>query len=137
MNKRIALAAAVVALTSGCASDDWTRADTLAELSWQTLNVIDAKQTADIQYYPTLVEVDPLSRKVLGRNPGTAETYQLLATYAISHYVISRSLPPRWRKYWHVGTITSKALVVDSNRENRKQAKEPLVIPPIIVGDFN
>ena len=42
--KKLAILA-VVASLQGCASSDWTRADTVAEVSWQVLNVVDAIQT--------------------------------------------------------------------------------------------
>ncbi len=112
-----ALACYVVLMLAGCASQDWSRADTVAELSWQALNIVDARQTAEIHETPGIRETDPLTRRILGRQPDPSETYQLMATYAVSHYVISRSLPPRWRKYWHAATLAPKAAVVYDNHK--------------------
>lgn len=75
----------LIFLMSGCVStDEWTKGDTRAEIAWQVMNVIDGKQTMDIQNHPNLVEGDPLSRSLLGPNPSTQDTIMIFATYGIS-----------------------------------------------------
>ena len=140
--KRLALAASVVALMSGCASDDWTRSDTAAELTWQALNVIDGYQTARFYKDPLAREGNPLSRLIISERPSEAEAWQLAAGYAISHYLISRSLPPKWRRWWQGGTLFEKSHAVYNNdrlrRERKKLAREsespPRLMSVIAVG---
>lgn len=107
---------ALLFLLTGCASD-WTRTDTFNEVTWQVLNVVDAKQTANIQHHPGVYEADPLSRKLLGLHPSTSGSYQVMATYALSHYLISAALPPRYRKWWFAGTGAYKAAIVYENHK--------------------
>lgn len=116
--KNIALVLTLLML-SGCAvlasPNDWTRTDTVAEIAWQTMNVVDYGQTKDIQRHPNLVEVNWLSRRVLGPNPGTRETFQLLLTYALGHYLVSKYLPVKWRPYWHGSSLAGKYITIKSN----------------------
>lgn len=115
--KRTTLVILAVAVLSGCASDDWTRGDTVAELTWQAMNVVDAKQTANIHRTPNVHEANWLSQSLVGRQPSSSDAYQLAATYAVSHFAISRMLPPRWRKYWHIGMLVPKAVVIHNNAQ--------------------
>ena len=91
--------ALLVLLMSGCATD-WTRADTNRQLLLTGLMAVDAYQTTRIQYDPGLIEGVPLTRSVLGSNPSTAPTYQYFAELALSHYLIARVLPAKWRPYY-------------------------------------
>ncbi len=115
---------AVVVLTvalQGCAvlapPDDWSESDTKYEMMWQFMNVIDARQTAHIQDTPGVYERDWMTRPLIGSQPSTSDTYQLMATYALSHYLISKYIPKRFRPYWHGGTIVGKYLVIQENKE--------------------
>ena len=104
----------LVSVLAGCASDDWTSRDTLAEITWQSLNVIDAHQTAHITRNG-LMEVDPLTVRIIGQYPSSSDAYQLMLVYSIGHYLISRNLPAKYRKWWHIGTVAPKATVVFNN----------------------
>lgn len=92
---------AAAAVLSGCAhSDEWTRRDTALQLAYTGVVIADAIQTADIQNYPDIQEAGWLAGKALGRNPDTSDTVLYFGTLAISHWMISRALPSKWRPYW-------------------------------------
>jgi hypothetical protein len=74
-------------------------------------------QTANIHSTDNVYEVNPLSLALVGQNPSSSDAYQLMATYAVSHYAISRTLPKKWRRYWHAGMIGAKAGTVIRNHE--------------------
>ena len=113
---------ALLLFLQGCAvlapPDDWTRGDTAAEIAWQAMNFVDYRQTVDIQRHPNLIEVNWLSQAVLGRNPGTSETAQLMVAYALGHYLVSKYLPVNARPYWHVIMITGKGVTIRNNHSN-------------------
>lgn len=98
---------ALLALT-GCSAlapkEDWTSADTRRELAFQGLNVVDALQTARIRDIPGLSEYSPLTAAVIGRQPKPEDVAWYFTTQAVSHYLISRALPARWRRWWQGGT---------------------------------
>ena len=100
----------VVLVISGCSGGPLSRADTNRCWAITGLMAIDAYQTTKIQYEPDLVEVGPLARSVLGRNPSTAETYQYFTTLAISQCVITRLLPENFRPYYQ-GAVAIDHLV--------------------------
>ncbi len=114
LHLRIAAIAIAVAGASGCASDNWTRADTRRELAYIAVSTIDAVQTSQIRHSP-YEEVDPLGRAVLGAKPSVADTAVYFVSLQMSHYLISRALPPKWRKYWQYATITTGSAYVISN----------------------
>jgi hypothetical protein len=106
---------AVIAMT-GCAhSEPWTKQDTVLQSIYTALVIIDAGQTADIQYYPNYKEGNPIAQHVLGDQPSTSSTYQWMATMAISHYFISRALPQRWRPYWQGFAIFGHGRAIMNN----------------------
>ena len=119
--KQAVILVALIAL-QGCAvlasPDDWSDDDTKYEMMWQVMNVIDARQTARIQDTPGVYEADWMSRPLIGLQPSTRDAYQLLATYAVSHYLISKYLPKKLRPYWHAGMIIGKYEAVQNNHEN-------------------
>lgn len=107
---------AALAVLTGCAhSDEWRTQDTVLQSIYTGLVIVDAVQTADIQYRDDLVESGPLASRVLGDNPSSSDTYQYMATLAISHYLISRALPAKWRPYWQGFGIIDHGSAVISN----------------------
>lgn len=116
------VAVLLLLVLQGCAvlapPDDWTRGDTASEILWQAMNVVDYGQTKDIQRHPNVIEVNWLSQAVLGRNPGTSETAQLMVAYALGHYLVSKYLPVDARPYWHVIMITGKGVTIRNNHSN-------------------
>lgn len=105
-----------LAMLSGCAhQDEWTRQDTTLQLIYTGTLVVDAIQTSEIQYHDNLVEGGPIARQVLGRNPSTSDTWQYFTTVAISHWLISRALPEKWRPYWQGAGIATQVPVIINN----------------------
>ena len=96
----------VLATTLGCAhSDPWTKQDTILQVGVSAVLALDAVTTADIQYHSNIVEIGPVARPLLGANPSSSDTWTYFATVALSHYLISRALPAKWRPYWQGATI--------------------------------
>ncbi|KKM83820.1 hypothetical protein LCGC14_1305550 [marine sediment metagenome] len=125
MQQRIKKAVVIIILLgmaaafSGCAvltpPEDWSENDTKYEMVWQVLNVIDARQTSRIQGMPGLYEKDWMTRPLIGLQPSTQDAYQIAATYAVSHYLISKYMPKKLRPYWHGGMIVGKFIVIQKN----------------------
>lgn len=103
----------------GCASiaprDDWTTDHTVAEVSYQVFNLLDAAQTARIADRPDLQESMPLTRAVLGPRPDPTDTWLYFTTMGISHYLIARALPARWRPWFQVPTAVNSGAAVLQN----------------------
>jgi hypothetical protein len=117
------LGLAVIALSmQACAMlqppDDWSRRDTALEIAYQSINAADAVTTARIQNHPGLVEVNPIPRALLGPNPGTSETAVYFATVGLSHWLISRALPKKWRTWFQAGTVAYSGDAVRTNCKN-------------------
>lgn len=101
---------------SGCASNaEWTNVDKNLEWTFQVVNVLDAYTTAQMRHDPVWDERTWPTRQLIGSNPSEGEVVVLFATYGISHYLIARALPIKWRRYYQVGTISySTALVINN-----------------------
>ena len=106
---------ATLLLVSGCASANWTVSDTQREVTWQVVNALDAATTAQIQYEPGVIEKQPLTRAILGDEPRTGDTVVYFGSLALSHYLISRCLPSRYRKWFQVGSIGYSSAMVINN----------------------
>lgn len=103
-------------LLVGCAhSDPWTKQDTVLQLITTGAFALDAIQTSDIQYHRGHREVGLLARHALGPQPHTAETWQYFATVALSHYLVSRILPAKWRPWWQGATIALETRAIIHN----------------------
>ncbi len=102
---------------TGCVSlpNDWSRQDTVGEVTYQILNVADAITTAQIQHDPNLVEAGPIAARVLGENPENGEVVMYFGTLAVSHAIISMMLPQKWRPWWQGGTVVYTGIVVANN----------------------
>lgn len=86
---------------SGCAhGDPWTRQDTILQIGVTAAIACDAYTTTQIQYHEGVYENGPIAKHVLGPQPSTSDTYQFMATVALSNYLVSRALPAKWRPYW-------------------------------------
>ena len=106
---RLVCCATGLVLLDACAlappADDWTRFNTIAELSFQTVNAIDAFQTARIRGRHDLREGEPITRAIIGEKPSPGEVATYFGAMAVSHYLISRALPPKWRPWFQVVTV--------------------------------
>ena len=120
-------------LLSGCAvNGEWTRQDTILEVSFQVVNAMDAVTTSRIHESPDwhpveingvpyrrrLEESTALTRAVLGPRPSKSDTYMWFATLGLSHWIIARSLPPKWRPWYQGATIGLSSDAVIGNCDN-------------------
>lgn len=87
------------------------------ELSFQVMNAIDGYQTSRIKDHPYVKEVDPVTVEILGEQPESGETALYFATRGISHYLIARALPPKWRPWFQGPTMVHSTWYVVNNCE--------------------
>jgi hypothetical protein len=103
-------------LASGCAhTDAWSRQDTVLQLAYTSVVVLDAVQTSEIQYRADLVETGPVALHVLGASPSTSDTWQYFTTVAIGNWLIARALPRKWRTIWQGASLAYHVPVVVNN----------------------
>ena len=99
---------------AGCAS--WTTTDTKYEVAFQLMNVADAYTTSRIIDEPYIRESSGLTRSILGEQP--EDVAFLFITYGVSHYMIARVLPEKWRRFYQVSTIGYSTYLVVENCNN-------------------
>lgn len=94
------------------ADSDWTKGDTIMELTWQVINVIDYGQTMEISNNPDKwVEYNP----ILGEHPTNGEVNTYFIAGALLHVGIAYVIPKRWRPWFECITITSSSTCVVNN----------------------
>lgn len=90
-----------VILLGGCASSDpWTRSDSVLYGAYVTTLVTDGHTTSQFRKCERIAEGGLIARQVLGTNPAESDTWQYMATLAITNYFIARALPSGLRKGW-------------------------------------
>lgn len=99
---------------AGCASNDWTRRDTIGELAVVGTLAIDAYQTAQFQHHEDQQEIGWV-RGICGAKPSSACSYEYFGTVALTHWLIAKMLPESWRAYWQGGVIAVQAVTVVHN----------------------
>lgn len=118
---RLRLAVAAL-LLQGCAimqaPDDWGARDTSLEVAFQIVNAMDATTTARIRDFPELEERSRLTHAALGPNPEPRETAIYFASVGLSHYLIARVLPKKWRPWFQAGSLVYIGEAVDDNCDN-------------------
>lgn len=122
MRSSLLLMFALMPAITGCVSmaeryhsDEWTRDDTRREIAYQIVNAWDVIQTNEIRRRPDVVEVNPMGHAFMGSEPQPKDMALYFTSLAVSHYAISRLLPPKLRKYWQTGTIASQGYIVANN----------------------
>lgn len=107
----IAALATLLGLT-GCATDTWSRTDTLGELTVAAVLATDAYQTAQFRNHPTQYESGWVAG-ICGSRPSSACSYEYFGTVALSHWVISKLMPGWMRPYWQVsvGVVETSAVI--------------------------
>ena len=116
MTPKSLLAIAALMLFTGCATtDDWTRTDTLLEVAFQVSNAADAYTTSRIQHRADIHEGNAITARFIGEQPSDGDTAVYFATLGISHWLISRSLPKKWRPWYQAPTAAYSAWLVTSN----------------------
>lgn len=116
MNNRY-LIVPILLVLNGCAvNGEWSRQDTILEVGFQVVNAMDAYSTANIKDVPNVylndgtgryldrVEGNPFTRAFIGREPTDRDTALYFTTLGLSHWAISRALPPKWRPWYQGGT---------------------------------
>ncbi len=101
-------------LLAGCATD-WTHKDTRYEIAFQAIHVADAYATARIRHTAGVHEANTLTAALIGRQPTENDVALLFITYGISHYLIAKSLPEKWRRYYQVGSLAAGTYVLIEN----------------------
>lgn len=115
--RKAGVVACLAALLGGCASQDWTRADTYREVTWQIVNAADGYTTAQIRKSSSVIERQPVTRAILGDEPETGETVLYFTSLGVSHWLVSRMLPSKWRRWWQGGTLVYSGAMVINNCE--------------------
>lgn len=102
-------------LLSGCAStfaEKWSTGDTIREVTYGTLHVVDWGQTRYIAKHPDKYEErNPL----IGRHPSTGRVDIYMGSTLLLHPVISGYLKPEYRRWWQYITIGIEGGAVVNN----------------------
>jgi hypothetical protein len=107
-----ALLLLILLWTSVCEANDWNLDDTMREVVWQTVNVIDWGQTLEIARNPEdYREYNP----VLGKHPSVENVNLYMLSGAIGHSIVSYVLPKKARMYWQYITIGLSGACVINN----------------------
>jgi hypothetical protein len=96
-------------------ADEWRREDTYRELAVAAVLTMDAVQTAQYRHRDDIEEGTALTRSLIGKEPTGRDTALYFGTLAISHYLIARALPAKWRPYWQGGVIAYEGYLVIRN----------------------
>jgi hypothetical protein len=125
--KKLAVLGSLLLIVCRCATADeppapsadfsvrWSQADTNREITWQVLNALDAWQTAQIHKRNDIEEGNAIARTLIGAEPSSSDVAMYFGTMAVSHYLISKVLRPKWRAWYQRGTIGYSAYVIGSN----------------------
>lgn len=114
---KLSLSVFLVLLT-GCAAHDWTPRDTALEITFQALNAIDAEQTSRISEHPSVVEGNSITEHFIGDKPSDRDVAVYFTSVAVSHYLIARWLPKKWRPWFQGLTLYHTGSAVAKNEEN-------------------
>lgn len=97
---------------AGCASN--------LETTWQAVHLTDGLQTLSAARDACYDEEDPITRRIIGRQPSDGEVIAWWAGLAIAHAGVSHWLErwPRWQKAWQLVTIGNSAVIVARNHHN-------------------
>jgi hypothetical protein len=92
----------VVIPTSSSAFDKWTKTNTMLELSWLALDIVDWGQTLHIAKNPDeFHETNPL----LGDHPSVSEVNRHFIIGAVIHAGFSYVLPRKYREVFQIFSI--------------------------------
>lgn len=90
---------------------------TPGEATWQAMHLVDGLQTLSIAKDPCFYEKDPITRRIIGRNPSEADVVIWWAGTAVAHAWVSRRLERRERLYtiWQAVSLGSKGFTIGRN----------------------
>lgn len=101
-------------MLSGCASQTWSRRDSIGESAVFATLAIDAYQTSRIRDHEGYEEIGSV-RPFCGPRPSPGCTAQYFVASALTHWLIAKSLPPSWRPYWQGAAVAVEARVIYRN----------------------
>lgn len=97
---------------SAATADDWTRADTAREITYQLIAAADWAQTRSIAKPNSgFDETNPF----LGAKPSAAHVNKWFAAGAVAHAAVSYALPADWRRWWQWASISFEGGYVAHN----------------------
>ena len=112
---RLMIALLALLAVSGCAS--FSTETKVEESVWQTLNVVDAYQTAHISDHPLFYERE--MAWLIGRRPTPQAAYAGLAGMAVVHFMVTAILeehaPRSVRRLWQAIELVDKGTNVTNN----------------------
>lgn len=115
MSRAIVLSALL--LLSGCATDNWSRTDTIGELTVAATLAVDAYQTG--QFRNQGLEEMGWVRGICGARPTSACSYEYFGTVSLSHFLIARLMPAWLRPYWQGSAAVVETAAVIHNASLR------------------
>ena len=90
----------------------WDKGDTVREVVWQGLHIVDWGQTLEIARHPDKFnEMNPL----MGKHPSVGRVNTYMGLSAMGHLIISYVLPDKYRIYWQWITIGMSGACVINN----------------------
>ena len=100
--------------------DDWSQADTAAQVLVTATLVADMGQTLDIKNHPDTHETN----KILGKHPSDTKIVAYFVLAAAGHAYVATKLPAGWqRSTWQYGWAAIQiAQVVRNRRMNLRMA---------------
>lgn len=100
-------------LSSSCfAADKWSDGDVYREVAYQTIQVIDWRQTLTIAKHPnSFSELNPL----LDKHPTEFAVNRYFVISSITHAIIANYLPSKWRPTFQYITIGVEVTAVANN----------------------
>lgn len=102
---------------SGCATDTWSRTDTVGELTVAATLAVDAYQTGQFRNHG--LEEAGWVRGICGSRPTSACSYEYFGTVALSHFLIARLIPSWLRPYWQGSAAVVETVAVIHNASLR------------------
>lgn len=118
----------LMAASDYCRADDWRTQDTVREVAWQGLNLVDLRTTLDGAQYNRAggkrlyaadgsyqTELYQEKNPLLGDFPSPRRVVNGMLLGAVVHAGVSYALPHGWRDAWQYLTIGTSAYCVRQN----------------------
>jgi predicted secreted Zn-dependent protease len=85
---------------AGCATIQWSKADTVRQLAFTSLLVVDWVQTRNnaSDGWQGVKELNP----ILGSKPDTTTVDLYILGAMLGHFAVSIALPPKYRSHWQM-----------------------------------
>ena len=110
----IVLAGCLVLASPAWADDEraWTKEDTLRQLTYTTLHVLDWGTTLDIAEKPDRYHEN---NPILGKHPSRGDVNAYMATTLILNWAVAYAMPHPYREMWQYAGIAVEAYCVGNN----------------------